>query len=179
MSSSPGSSTKQSRVEVFLFIHCPHFDLTCFFRPTGELGGHCVCRSSWPDYENGAMTSEMTRDWLRYVCKENGGYSVPHLNDTLYLHFKGFDRIKNLDEYTAVRSIFLEGNALESLDGLEHCSNLRCLYVQQNMIATLSSTLPTSITVLNLSYNDISDLENIGRLVNLQTFVVRCSIKLS
>ena len=33
--------------------------------------------------------------------------------------------------------------------------------MQQNMIPTLSSTLPTSITVLNLSYNDISDLENI------------------
>ena len=119
------------------------------------------------------MTSEMTRDWLRNLCKENGGYSVPHLNDTLYLHFKGFDRI-SLDEYTAVRST-TEGNALESLDGLEHCRNLMCLYVQQNMIATLSSTLPTSITVLNLSYNEISDLENIGRLVNLQTFVVRCS----
>ena len=104
---------------------------------------------------------EITKDWLRYVCKKNGGYSIPSLNDTLYLHFKGLDKIQNLDEYTAVRSIFLEGNGLESLDGLEHCFNLRCLYAQQNMITTLSSTLPNSITVLNLSHNAICDLQSI------------------
>jgi hypothetical protein len=32
---------------------------------------------------------------------------------------QGFARIQNLDEYTGLKSIFLEGNGLESLDGLQ------------------------------------------------------------
>jgi Leucine-rich repeat (LRR) protein len=32
---------------------------------------------------------------------------------------QGFARIENLDEYTGLKSIFLEGNGLESLDGLQ------------------------------------------------------------
>ena len=35
-------------------------------------------------------------------CRESGGYVSPPLNDILYLHFKGFARIQNLEEYTRV-----------------------------------------------------------------------------
>ena len=68
-----------------------------------------------------AMANEMTKEWLKAHCKESGGYGTPSLNDKLYLHFKGFDRIQNLEEYTGLKSIFLEGNGLEDLTGLEAC----------------------------------------------------------
>jgi dynein assembly factor 1 len=38
---------------------------------------------------------------LKAHCKEQGGYTTASLNDKLFLHFKGFDRIQNLEEYTA------------------------------------------------------------------------------
>ena len=40
----------------------------------------------------------------------------------------------NLEEFTGLRSLFLEGNCLESLEGLEECTELRCLFVQHNLL---------------------------------------------
>ena len=116
----------------------------------------------------------MTKEWLRSNCRETGGYTSPLLNESLYLHFKGFTRIQHLEEYTAVRSIFLEGNGIEELDGLENCVQLRCLFAQQNFIMAISPTLPISITSLNVSYNNLGKLGNLARLKNLQTLSVGC-----
>jgi hypothetical protein len=32
----------------------------------------------------------LTERYLRDLCEENGQFSTPALNDTLYLHYKGF-----------------------------------------------------------------------------------------
>lgn len=61
----------------------------------------------------------MTRDWLRAHCRAHKLYVTPSLNDTLHLHYQGFARIEDLEEYTGLKSVFLEGNGLESLDGLQ------------------------------------------------------------
>ena len=37
-------------------------------------------------------------------------YSTPELNDALYLHYKGRDRIENLEEFTGLKVLYLEGN---------------------------------------------------------------------
>lgn len=70
---------------------------------------------------------EMTRQALLASCKEHKLYRTPALNDKLYLNFKGFTRIANLEEYVNVKALFLESNALTSLDGLPQLDELRCL----------------------------------------------------
>jgi len=49
--------------------------------------------------------AEMTPQWLAKHCKEQKMYKTPELNDKLYLHFKGFQAIENLEPYTVRASI--------------------------------------------------------------------------
>jgi dynein assembly factor 1 len=42
---------------------------------------------------------------------------------------QGFTHIANLEEYVALKALFLENNALTSLDGLPPLPELRCLCV--------------------------------------------------
>ena len=124
------------------------------------------------------MAHEMTAKWLKAHCKENGGYGTPELNDKLYLHFQGFDRIQNLEAYTGLKSLFLEGNGLEDLEGLSACVELRCLFAQQNMVTGIPPSLPVSLSTLNVSNNNVSHLRNVARLVELQTLQAsNCKLK--
>ena len=124
------------------------------------------------------MAHEMTAKWLKAHCKENGGYGTPELNDKLYLHFQGFDRIQNLEAYTGLKSLFLEGNGLEDLEGLSACVELRCLFAQQNMVTGIPPSLPVSLSTLNVSNNNVSHLQNVARLVELQTLQAsNCKLK--
>jgi dynein assembly factor 1 len=70
---------------------------------------------------------EMTRASLLEVCKQHKLYRTPALNDKLYCNFKGYTRIANLEPYTALKALFLEGNALDSLAGLPRLEELKCL----------------------------------------------------
>ena len=74
--------------------------------------------------------AEMTKKALQDICKEHQLYRTPSLNDKLYCNFKGFTRIANLEEYTGLKALFLEGNALDSLEGLPPLKELRCLCVR-------------------------------------------------
>ena len=57
----------------------------------------------------------LTEDYLRELCAENQQYENPALNDTLYLHFKGFHKIECLEKYTNLKSIWLEANGLPAI----------------------------------------------------------------
>ena len=74
------------------------------------------------------MAQRMTKEWLRKRCKELDLYTTPSLNEKLYLNFQGFSEIENLEEYTGLKSIFLEGNCLDSLKVLQKCKDLKCLF---------------------------------------------------
>ena len=75
------------------------------------------------------MSHIMSKTTLMALCKENHGYRTPSLNDKLYLNFKGFSRIECLEEYTGLKALFLEGNSLDSLEGLPPLPELRCMCV--------------------------------------------------
>ena len=48
--------------------------------------------------------ARMTKAVLKQCAVDNEGYESPELNDNLYLHFKGFRKIENLEEYPRTRA---------------------------------------------------------------------------
>lgn len=70
---------------------------------------------------------EMTKSVLRDICTQNNLYRTPHINEKLYLNFKGFTQIASLEEYTSLKALFLEGNALQSLEGMPRLEDMKCL----------------------------------------------------
>jgi dynein assembly factor 1, axonemal len=48
--------------------------------------------------DNGVITKDILKKLTKTDFKQY--YSTPYLNDILYLHYKGFTKIDNLEEYT-------------------------------------------------------------------------------
>merc|ERR1711871_341570 len=112
----------------------------------------------------------MTTKKVQALCKESGGYNTPALNEKLYLHFKGWPRIENLDEFTGARVVWLEGNGLAKIENMQPMAGLRQMYLQQNCIKKMENLEGfDELVCINLSENFISKVENISHLPKLET----------
>jgi dynein assembly factor 1 len=69
----------------------------------------------------------ITEKYCKELCEYNGYYSTPHLNYNLFLHFKGFSKIENLESFINVRVLYLENNCLHKIENISHMKNLSCL----------------------------------------------------
>ena len=74
-----------------------------------------------------SLAMEMTGAALRAICKENKLYATPELNETLYCNHRGFLTVADLEPYSGLRALFLENNALDTLDGIPPLAKVRCL----------------------------------------------------
>ena len=115
-----------------------------------------------------------SRPMLAGACEERGGYATPELNDVLYLHFGGYARLQELEAYTGVKALYAESNGLTEVSGIAHMSELRSLYLQNNLISSLRTGLIglANLTNLNLASNQLRSLEGIRCLASLQTLNV-------
>lgn len=112
----------------------------------------------------------MTKSELARAALEHDGYATPWLNDTLYLHFKGYRRIENLEEYSGLKSLWLHSNGFGKIENLSHLHELRCLFLQTNAFTKIENLHGLdSLVQLDLSENNIKCVEGLSHLLNLTT----------
>ena len=113
----------------------------------------------------------ITEDFCKKLCYYNGGYDSPKLNVNLYLHFQGFRKIQNLDNFTNLQVLYLENNSINKIEGLDKLVNLTCLYLQNNYICEIENLEHnTKLSILNLSNNKIQSIPNMPYLEQLDNF---------
>jgi len=134
------------------------------------MARHEFTRRKVSSTEWSAELPEMTPEELKQCALKHGGYQTPELNDILYLHYKGYKRIENLQSYTGLKALWLESNGFMKIESLDHLSELRCLFLQKNLISTIENLKGLSNLVqLDLSENHIVFVQGLSVLPNLAT----------
>ena len=140
----------------------------CVPTPLDDLLTYVRLPMSGLDLEMDASMPRMTKKVLLESCIANEGYESPELNDNLYLHFKGFRRIENLEEYTGLKGLWLEANGLTTIENIGHLEELRCLFLSRNLFTTVHGLEGLrSLVTLDLSENRLRKLERLASAVPL------------
>jgi len=111
----------------------------------------------------------------KLLCSDMKTYYRTHeLNEILYLHFKGFRILENLETFVNLKAVYLEGNCIKKISGLDKCKNLLSLYLHENCIEKIENLEALQLLAnLNLSNNCITKIENLGCLNNLSNLLLK------
>ena len=118
----------------------------------------------------------MSRKYLdKILCSDFKQYYRTHeLNEILYLHYKSFKKIQNLDTFVNLKVLYLEGNAISKIEGLDKLVNLTSLYLHENCIEKIEGLDTLShLANLNISDNLIKKIENLKGLTNLSNLLLK------
>ncbi len=122
--------------------------------------------------KNKRITQKFLKKLLRSDIKLY--YSTPKLNETLYLHYNGFMKLENLEQFTELKVLYIEGNCIEKLENLNENLKLKCLYIQENLISKIENLKPLfELVSLNLNDNMISTIENLKYNINLENLQLK------
>ena len=120
---------------------------------------------------------EMSRKAIDYILlneTKTKYYPVHELNESLYLHFKGFTKIDNLSTFKNLKALYLEGNKISKIENLDSLVNLTSLFLHENTIQKIEGLDKlVNLTNLNLSDNLIKKIEGISKLINLTDFLIK------
>jgi dynein assembly factor 1 len=127
------------------------------------------------EYVNIGSGGEMTKQKIHEILASDRRmyYRTEDLNDKLYIHYKGWSKLQNLEGFTGLKVLYGECNAFSTISGLETCTNLRSLFLQENCIKEISG-LETchSLWNLNLSSNFIEKIEGLAHIKTLNTLTI-------
>ena len=118
----------------------------------------------------------MSRKYLdKILCSDFKQYYRTHeLNEILYLHYKSFKKIQNLETFTNLKVLYLEGNAISKIEGLDSLVNLTSLYLHENCIDKIEGLDNLChLANLNLSDNLIKKVENLKGLTSLSNLLLK------
>lgn len=118
------------------------------------------------------LTNRYLRELLRKEYKKY--YRTAYLNEKLFLHYKGFHYLRNLEQFTELRCLYFEGNGCVSLTGLEQNTQLRSLFIMENCIENIEGldTLK-ELRQLNLNDNMIRKIGGLAECDVLDTLYVK------
>jgi dynein assembly factor 1 len=129
-----------------------------------------------PEDDQLKSRKRITKDFLKKLLRSDIKlyYCTPELNDILYLHFKGFDAIENLEEFSELKVLYLEGNCIAKIENLANKDKLRALYLQENLISRIEGLeYLDSLVTLNLSDNFIATIEGLDRNKELESLQLK------
>ena len=121
-------------------------------------------------------TPKMSKKFFnKFLCSNYRLYYRTHeLNDILYLHYKGFKIIENLQTFSNLKVLYLEGNSIKKIEGLNHLKQLSCIYLQENCIEKIENLEGLDLLYnLNLSDNCIEKIENLSTLKSLSNLLLK------